>query len=53
MRLTENDKTGHRYYGCRDRAWKGKTVCANTSRYRQDIIEAAMLHRFGLGWLET
>jgi hypothetical protein len=51
MRLTTNDKTHLSYYGCRKRALLG--TCENRSRYRQDIIEAALLDRFGLGWLEA
>ena len=52
MRLGENDKTGYRYYRCGTRSLKRKSECENRSSYRQDIIEDAMLHQFGLGWLE-
>lgn len=49
MRLTP--QKGRQYYGCRNHALLH--TCDNRHRYRQDIIEAAMLDRFGLGWLET
>jgi DNA invertase Pin-like site-specific DNA recombinase len=53
MRLTTNDKTGLSYYGCRNRALRGKSECENRCRYRQDVIEQAMLDTFGLGWLQA
>lgn len=53
MRLTVNGQTGHYYYGCRNRALMGKSTCTSTCRYRQDVIDNAILHRFGLGWLEA
>lgn len=53
MRLTYNERTGYRYYGCRDRAHLGATHCSSTGRYRVDVIERAMLDDFGLGWLQA
>jgi DNA invertase Pin-like site-specific DNA recombinase len=50
MRVTAPN--GHRYYGCFNHAMKGKVTCENTHRYRQDVLETAMLDTFGLGWLE-
>jgi DNA invertase Pin-like site-specific DNA recombinase len=51
MRLTQNPKTTLRYYGCHAHAVLH--TCDNRCRYRVDIIESAMLDRFGLGWLEA
>jgi hypothetical protein len=42
---------GRRYYECENHA-VFKT-CANRSRYRVDMIEDALLHKFGLGWLRV
>jgi DNA invertase Pin-like site-specific DNA recombinase len=52
MKLSANG-LGFHYYGCNTRAVNGKTACANRFRYRQDIIEDALLDRFGMGWLEA
>ena len=51
MRLSQNDKTTRRYYGCRRHALLH--TCDNPHRYRVDLIEAAVLDRFGFGWLQA
>ena len=51
LRLVQPGTGKHWYYGCHNRAVLH--TCANSSRYRRDIIEDALLHKFGLGWLET
>lgn len=50
LRINRHGRTGHTYYEC-ERHAVFKT-CDNRNRYRMDLIEAALLHRFGMGWLE-
>ena len=49
IRLTEHGTRS--YYACHAHVVLG--TCDNRCRYRQDLIEVAMLHQFGLGWLES
>jgi DNA invertase Pin-like site-specific DNA recombinase len=49
IRLTEHGTRS--YYACHAHVVLG--TCDNRCRYRRDLIEIAMLHQFGIGWLES